>query len=32
VKRRHAPSGKGDPARGASGVTYPLSLCMIVRN
>jgi hypothetical protein len=32
VKRRRAPSGKGDPARGASGVVYPLSLCMIVRN
>ncbi len=32
MKRRRAPSGKGDPARGASGVTYPLSLCMIVRN
>jgi tetratricopeptide (TPR) repeat protein len=32
VKRRHAPSGEGDPAWGASGVAYPLSLCMIVRD
>jgi tetratricopeptide (TPR) repeat protein len=32
LKRRHAPSGKAIPARGASGVIYPLSLCMIVRN
>jgi tetratricopeptide (TPR) repeat protein len=32
VKRRHASSGKGNSARGASGVIYPLSLCMIVRN
>ena len=32
MKRRHAPSGKGDPTRGASGAIYPLSLCMIVRN
>jgi tetratricopeptide (TPR) repeat protein len=27
-----APSGKRTPARGASGVVYPISLCMIVRN
>jgi hypothetical protein len=32
VKRRHASPGKGNPTRGASGVIYPLSLCMIVRN
>ena len=32
MKRRRAPSGKRTPARGASGVVYPLSLCMIVRN
>src|SRR5476651_717597 len=29
---RRAPSGKRNPARGASGVVYPISLCMIVRN
>ena len=29
---RRAPSGKQNPARGASGVVYPISLCMIVRN
>src|SRR5580700_6419738 len=32
MKRRRAPSGKSNPARGASGALYPLSLCMIVRN
>src|SRR5277367_1684040 len=30
--KRRAPSGKRNPARGASGVVYPISLCMIVRN
>ena len=30
--KRRAPSGKRIPARGASGVVYPISLCMIVRN
>jgi tetratricopeptide (TPR) repeat protein len=30
--KRRAPSGKQIPARGASGVVYPISLCMIVRN
>ena len=29
---RRAPSGNRTPARGASGVVYPISLCMIVRN
>jgi tetratricopeptide (TPR) repeat protein len=29
---RRAPSGRETPARGASGVVYPISLCMIVRN
>ena len=29
---RRAPLGKRTPARGASGVVYPISLCMIVRN
>jgi tetratricopeptide (TPR) repeat protein len=29
---RHAPSLAGNPSGGASGVVYPISLCMIVRN
>jgi tetratricopeptide (TPR) repeat protein len=29
---RRAPSGDRNPARGASGAVYPISLCMIVRN
>src|ERR1700692_4059759 len=29
---RRASTGTSDPARGASGVVYPISLCMIVRN
>ncbi len=30
--KRRAPSGGRNSSRGASGVTYPISLCMIVRN
>jgi tetratricopeptide (TPR) repeat protein len=29
---RRASTGKANPAQGASGVVYPISLCMIVRN
>ena len=29
---RRAPTGRRNSPAGASGVTYPISLCMIVRN